>query len=116
MFDVAHGAGLAAIWASWARSVMDVNPKRFAQYAKNVMQVAEGKDDTETALAGIAATENFFKEIGMPTCIRELGISLSDAQIDELSEKCTFFHTRTIGGFKKLDYEDIRQIYRKARS
>ena len=116
MFDVAHGAGLAAIWASWARSVMDVNPKRFAQYAKNVMQVAEGKDDTETALAGIAATESFFKEIGMPTCIRELGISLSDAQIDELSEKCTFFHTRTIGGFKKLDYEDIRQIYRKARS
>ena len=116
MFDVAHGAGLAAIWASWARNVMDVNPKRFAQYAKNVMQVAEGKDDTETALAGIAATESFFKEIGMPTCIRELGISLSDAQIDELSEKCTFFHTRTIGGFKKLDYEDIRQIYRKARS
>lgn len=116
MFDVAHGAGLAAIWASWARSVMVSIRNVLRNMQKMSWQVAEGKDDTETALAGIAATESFFKEIGMPTCIRELGISLSDAQIDELSEKCTFFHTRTIGGFKKLDYEDIRQIYRKARS
>ena len=31
MFDVAHGAGLAAVWGSWARYVYKTNPGRFAQ-------------------------------------------------------------------------------------
>ena len=30
-FDVAHGAGLAAIWGSWARYVLEVDPARFAK-------------------------------------------------------------------------------------
>ena len=30
MFDIAHGAGLAAVWGSWARYVMPANPARFA--------------------------------------------------------------------------------------
>lgn len=36
LYDVTHGAGLAAIWGSWARYVYDVNPERFAQFATNV--------------------------------------------------------------------------------
>ena len=39
MFDVAHGAGLCAIWGSWARYVYKVNPARFAQFAVNVFDV-----------------------------------------------------------------------------
>ena len=37
MFDVAHGAGLAAIWGSWARYVIDNCTPRFAKFAVNVM-------------------------------------------------------------------------------
>ena len=40
MFDVAHGAGLAAVWGSWARYVMDARPERFAQFATRVMGVS----------------------------------------------------------------------------
>ena len=40
-FDsVAHGAGLAAIWCSWARYVYDANINRWLQYAKNVWNLA----------------------------------------------------------------------------
>ena len=33
MFDVIHGAGLAAIWGSWARYVYRARPDRFASLA-----------------------------------------------------------------------------------
>ena len=53
MFDVAHGAGLAAVWGSWARYVMDARPERFAQFAVKVMEVQPTEDVSETALKGI---------------------------------------------------------------
>ena len=115
MFDCAHGAGLAAIWPAWARYVLPVCPARFAQFAVNVMGVASGADDRDTAERGIRAVEDFYRAIGMPTTIRELGYVLTDAQIDELTEKCTFFHTRTIGGFQVLGEREIREIYKLAR-
>lgn len=37
MFDVTHGAGLAAIWSSWARYVCKDALPRFERYARNVM-------------------------------------------------------------------------------
>lgn len=114
MFDVTHGAGLAAIWATWARAVCGEHIARFAQLARNVFSI---NCDTEekTALAGIMAMEDFFRSINMPISIKELGLELSDEQIDELAYKCSFEKTRTIGTFKVLDYEAIRSIYLKAR-
>ena len=34
MFDVTHGAGLAAVWGAWSRYVMDAAPERFARFAR----------------------------------------------------------------------------------
>lgn len=115
MFDCAHGAGLAAVWPAWARTVYSAKPARFAQYATRVMGVVPCETDEETALAGIAKTEEFYRAIGMPTNLHELGYTVTDAQIDELAEKCTFFRTRTIGGFMSLGLEEIKNIYHKAR-
>jgi len=116
MFDVAHGAGLAAIWGSWAGYVYKVKPERFAQLAVNVMEVPNNFLDTDkTAIRGILAMENFFHSISMPTSISELGVKLTDDQIDELAYKCSFDNTRTIGNFKTLDIEDMKNIYRMAR-
>lgn len=116
MFDVAHGAGLAAVWGSWARYVYKENVARFVQFAVNVMGVPNNFRDPEaTALEGIQALESFFRHIGMPTKISELGIELSEAQIKELAYKCSFNNTRTIGNFKKLTLEDMENIYRAAK-
>ncbi|MRN26944.1 iron-containing alcohol dehydrogenase, partial [Romboutsia ilealis] len=65
MFDVAHGAGLCAVWGSWARYVYKTNPARFAQFAVRVFDAAQNFYDTEaTALKGIEAWEDWCRSIG----------------------------------------------------
>lgn len=51
----------------------------------------------------------------MPTSIHDLGIDLSEEQILTLADKCSFGRTRTIGIVRKLDTEDIANIYRTAK-
>jgi alcohol dehydrogenase YqhD (iron-dependent ADH family) len=116
MFDVAHGAGLSAVWGSWARYVYKTNVMRFAQFAVNVLGVLNDFSNPEkTALEGIKAMEDFYRFIGMPTSIREMGVELTDEQIHELAYKCSFKNTRTIGNFQILNMEDIGKIYSMAR-
>lgn len=117
MFGIAHGAGLAAVWGSWARYVLPVCPARFAQFAVNVMGVQDDPAVPEkTALAGIATFESYLRQIGMPTNIRELiGSELTEEQIRELAYKCSFMGSRSIGRFKKLEIPDMEAIYRLAK-
>lgn len=116
MFDVAHGAGLAAVWGSWARYVYMEKPMRFAQYAVNVLGIPMDFSHPErTALEGIKETENFFRYIDMPTSIHELGIDLNDEQIEEMARKCSQDDRRTIGGFKVLKRADMIKIYHMAK-
>lgn len=115
LYDVTHGAGLAAIWGSWARYVYDVNPERFAQFATNVFDIPCGLDFEKTALAGIEAMEDFFHSIKMPVSLHELGLDLDDQQIHELAFKCSYEDTRTIGVFKQLNMKDMEKIYTMAR-
>ena len=49
MFDVAHGAGLAALWGSWARYVYKDCLPRFKKFARTVWNIAA--DDTDEAVA-----------------------------------------------------------------
>lgn len=115
MFQVAHGAGLAAIWASWARYVYKEKPERFARYARNVWNIAE-EDEDQAALAGIEATENFFMEIDMPVNLHQLlSRDITDEEIKELSYKCSFEERRTIGKFKVLTLKDMEEIYKLAK-
>lgn len=115
LYDVTHGAGLAAIWGSWARYVYDVNPERFAQFATNVFDIPCGLDFEKNALAGIEAMEDFFRSIKMPVSLHELGLDLDDQQIHELAFKCSYEDTRTIGVFKQLNMKDMEKIYTMAR-
>ena len=117
MFGVAHGAGLAAVWGSWARYVYKENPARFAQLAVDVFGLPYNyRNEEATALEGIAAMESFFRHIGMPTTIHDLiGSELTEEQIKELAHKCSFMSTRTIGQFKVLTEEDMANIYRAAK-
>ena len=113
-FDVYHGDSLTAVWSSWARSVMDEAPARFARFARNVWHVEEA-DDTAAALAGIAKQEAFFRSIGMPVRLGELSCGKQDeAGLADLASRCSYGKTRTIGTFRVLDYESILAIYRRA--
>lgn len=115
-YDVAHGAGLCAVWSSWARTVMPANPARFAKFAIQVMGVQPGADDIETANRGIDAMEAFFQSIGMPVRINQMGIELTEEDMRELAYKCSFMDTRKIGRFVPLDKEAIYEVYQKAKA
>ena len=116
MFGVTHGAGLAAIWSSWARYVMDKHLNRFVQFAVNVMGVLQDfTDPRRTALRGIEAMEHFFMEIGMPICIDDLlDRQLTDEEIDQLVEKCSRGGKMNIGAMEVLTPDDMREIYKLA--
>ena len=108
MFDVTHGAGLAAVWGSWARYCYPTNPDRFVQFGREVWGV-------DGALAAIEAAEEYFRRLEMPTCLSELGIPVQDqAGLEDLARRCTFDRTRTIGTFQVLDYDGILKIYQMA--
>lgn len=114
IFDVAHGAGLAAVWGSWARYVYKENPARFAKFATEVLGVTPAATDEETALKGIAAMEDFYREIKMPVSIRGLGIEPTDEQIKEMAKKCESKFENGVGTMKPLFAVDMEKIFKAA--
>ena len=116
LFGVTHGAGLAALWGSWARYVMDKHLNRFVQFAVNVMGVTNDfSDPRATALRGIEAIESFFQQIGMPTSIPALiGRKATDEEIETLVAKCSRGGKITLGAMEILKPADMTAIYRLA--
>ena len=115
MFDVTHGAGLAAVWGSWARYVMSACLPRFVSFATQVMGVSPRESDEATALAGIEAMEAYYRSVGMPTNLRELGLEPTDEQIARMAASAASVGGGHIGVVKKLDAADIEAIYRAAK-
>ena len=115
LYDVAHGAGLAAVWGSWARYVFADCLPRFVQFAVRVMGVQPAADERETALRGISAMEGFFRSIGMPVSLRELGVTPEESELRLMAHKCAVAVGGSNGSAKRLYEEDMYQIYRAAR-
>lgn len=117
MFGVTHGAGLAALWPSWARYVHRNHLQRFVRFAVNVMDVENDFTNPEaTAMKGIEAIERFYRAIGMPVNIHELlGRDITDAEIDALVDKCSRGGKLNIGNMEVLNADDMRKIYAMAR-
>jgi len=116
LYGVTHGAGLAAIWGSWARYVMPRHVSRFVQFAVNVMGVTNDfAHPVETAMRGVEAIEQFYHTIGMPTSIPELlGHPATDEEIDLMVHKCSRGGTITLGALEVLQTDDMRAIYQMA--
>ncbi|GHT60274.1 NADH-dependent alcohol dehydrogenase [Endomicrobiia bacterium] len=116
LFDVAHGAGLASVWNSWAEYVVDVNPVRFAELGRQVFGISyDAASAKKAAGETINKMKAFFESIDMPTSISALGFKVTGEQIKEMAWKATFFGTRTTGAFKSLGAADIEAIYTAAK-
>lgn len=115
-YDVAHGASLAAVWGSWARYLyQDQALGRFVQFAKNVWGISgEGKSEQETALAGIEKTEEFFKSIGMPVSLSQLGVQPGEQERMELSLDATMGDTVKLTRIRPLGAKEVNEIYQMA--
>ena len=114
MFDVTHGAGLAAIWGSWARYVYRECLDRFISFAINVMGVPGSGTPEDIALAGIEAMEDFYRSIHMPTCFSELGISPTQEQLEKMAHMFHIACGGKKGAAKVLMEADFLNIYQMA--
>ena len=111
--EVAHGAGLAALWCSWARYVYEANIPRWLQYAANVWNLdIDYEHPKKTIEAAIDMQEQYYASIGMPINLKSLGVREED--LETLTLNCTRNRTRNLPGYRILEYEDILNIYRMA--
>lgn len=114
MYDIAHGAGLAAIWASWARYVYKDGQERFLKFAQNVMDIPYTKDDATTIILGINKMESYFESLNMPTSITKLGIKPVAEDLIKMSKKCSKAVNGSCGSIKKINETDMLTIYKNA--
>lgn len=78
-YDCAHGAGLAVVLPAWMSYVMPTNPARFARFAVEVFGCELDPMDVErTAKEGILRLKSFFRLLGMPTTLEEIGAKVED--------------------------------------
>ena len=114
MFDVTHGAGLAAVWGSWARYVYRDCLDRFVKFAVNVMGVENTGAPEDVALKGIEAMEDFYRSIQMPTCFSELGIAPTQEQLSTMAHMFHIACGGKKGTAKVLQEADFLKIYEMA--
>ncbi len=117
IYDVAHGAGLAVLTPAWMEYVYQANTPMFVQFAVKVMGVdGTFRDPDAIVHEGIDRLRAFFRRMGLPQTLRELGIG--EERLEEMAKKATgaaFGAERGIGGLKKLNWQDVLAIYRLAK-
>jgi alcohol dehydrogenase YqhD (iron-dependent ADH family) len=116
IYDVTHGAGLAVLTPAWMKYVYKENPDMFVQFAVKVMGVdGDFRDKESIILEGIRRLSEFYRRMGMPQTLTELGID--DSNLELMAKKSTraeFGEERPLGGFKKLKWQDVLAIYKIA--
>lgn len=117
IYDIAHGAGLAILTPAWMQYVYKTNINMFVQFAVNVMGV-EGsyRDPDAIVMEGISRLREFYKKMGLPATLTEIGIEESKYEL--MAKKATgeaYGKEHSIGGLKKLSWQDVQEIYKLAK-
>ncbi|HBU12749.1 MAG TPA: NADH-dependent alcohol dehydrogenase [Clostridiales bacterium] len=113
-YDVSHGAGLAVIYPAWMQMVYPAGKERFAQFAMRVFDVEYDFADVDnTVRKGIARLKHFFKSIGMPVSLKELGVK-DDGDIEDMVKRYTAHNGEKTGAFMELTAADIEKILKSA--
>lgn len=108
-YDSVHGETLAVVMPEWMKFVCESDLDVFARFAEKVFDIRAGTPK-ERALAGIDALKRTFASLGVPTTLRELDVP--EADLPELAATVT--RSGPIGVLRKLDKDDILNIYRAA--
>lgn len=110
LYGVTHGAGLAVVFPAWLTVVSRSNPKKAVQLAVRVFDVPyEGRREQEIIAEGIARLRHFWTSLGLPSNMRELGIT--DPDIDLLVHNLHVTKGEPIGNYVRLDRTLTREIY-----
>ncbi|MCH5196448.1 MAG: iron-containing alcohol dehydrogenase [Oscillospiraceae bacterium] len=111
-YDITHGEGLAIITPHWMRKILsEKTVDRFVKYGVNIWGIDSGLDRFEIANKAIDKTYEFFKSLGIPMTLGEVGID--GAKINEMANDIA-------GGDKlkkcyaPLSVEDVAEILRNS--
>lgn len=105
-YDVAHGASLSVIMPHWMRFVLPGHEMRFAQMASRVFGCSMDFEHLEqTALEGVSRLQAFWKSLGLPLTMGELGIDRAD--IPRLAEKTRMTNDGRLGFYVPMTRDDI---------
>ncbi len=112
VYDVPHGAGLAVIVPAYFDAVWQANPGIFAQWAVNVMGVPPSRDTQRVITEGIQRLRAWYKELGLPQTMSELGIP-TDADFAAMARgACSVREGGLLPGVRVLDVAGAETIYR----
>lgn len=104
--DCNHGQGLAVLHPVYYRHIYKDGLPKFVRFAVQVWGIdSAGKSDEETALAGVEALADFIRELGLPTTLRELGMT-DRALLEPIAASCNL----APGSYKKMSHEEILDI------
>lgn len=112
-FGVTHGASLASVWGAWATALYRDALSRFAQFGRRVWNVCND-DDEAAAKQGIEKTVEFFRSVGMPVCLAQLNVGITDDALPQLALDATANDTLRLSRIRPLDARDVEEIYRSA--
>ena len=105
--DCNHGEGLAVLHPVYYRHIYKDGLPKFAAWAKNVWGIT-GDDEEALAIAGIEALEEFIKEAGLPSTLRELGFGQKERELlPEIADSCFISE----GAFRPVTAAEILEIY-----
>lgn len=109
-YDITHGVGLAILTPHWMKYVLNENTVgKFVEYGVNVWGIDAGLDRFEIANRAIAETAAFFKKLGIPATLREVGIGGENLEV--MARKSVACMSN---GFVPLRAEDVLAIFRAA--
>lgn len=107
--NATHGMTLSAVSMPYYRHIMKYGLQKFRRYAVNVWNVdPEGKTAGQVAEEGLAAMEDYMKEIGVVMNLTELGVT--EDMIPGLVESTLIME----GGYKVLTKNEIAEIFRQS--
>lgn len=108
-YDITHGEGLAILTPHWMEFALNEQTAyKFVEYGRNVWGIVSG-DDMKIAKEAIQCTKDFFRDMGLPQTLSEVGIDRT--YFDVMSEKAA---AGSRGAFVELKKEDILCIFENA--
>ena len=109
-YDVTHGAGLAVLIPHWLRHMLkEENVYKYVDYGTAVWGIDASLPPMEIAGKAIEATADYFKAMGLPTTLRELGIG--EEHFDIMAKKAG---AQLKSAFVPMDEKDVLEIFHKA--
>lgn len=83
-YDITHGEGLAIITPRWMRHILsDRTMERFVKFGTNILGISTDKEPKAIAEETINGMYDFFKKLGMPMTLREVGID--ESRLEEMA-------------------------------